>query len=67
MSESKTIVREIVDYVVDIHHHIVQIVINEESGACGGECIGCCAHKVTHPFDDETGEFDFSEVIPTII
>lgn len=67
MPEQNLIFREFVDYVVDMHHHIVQIVINEQTGVSGAECTGCCAHKVTHPFDDVTGEFDFNEVIPMII
>lgn len=67
MPKQTKIIREFVDCVVDIHHHIVQIVINEQTGVCGAECTGCCAHKVTHPFNEITGEFDFSEVIPIII
>jgi hypothetical protein len=56
---------EKVDYSVDIHHHIIEIRINETAGVSGGTCDGCCRIEVTHPFDGEN--FDYNKVIPKII
>lgn len=61
------IIKEKVDFLVEIYHHVTEIQINEITGVSGCTCIGCSRIEVTHPFIEEDGDFDYRKVIPKII